>query len=344
MASERRKKLILGGISVLVSLLLAEAALRILDIGDMHRGSPWFAGGNHPRYLFQADPESGYALRPGFRGREIAFTGEFEMPVEISPLGMREHPHTAGPRPSILALGDSMTFGEGVPADRTFASVLERESGTRVYNGGVPGYSTCQMTGHARLLLPRLRPDVVVVTLSPHWDRNRCDNPFLYLEGYIVSQSHLARIHMIGGNLYLGDTRLPGIGSATAWAKHVSYLARLALPPLGNAARALLRKDEEPRPSPALYEPTARALASIRDQARTGFLAVLIESRGRDYEIDRANLEQALKAKGIPYLSLDSVRADWPRLRYPRDQHWNVAGHREVGKILAPIVRARLSR
>ena len=88
----------------------------------------------------------------------------------------------------------------------------------------------------------------------------------------------------------------------------------------------------------------ASALASIRDQARTGFLAVLIESRGRDYEIDRANLEQALKAKGIPYLSLDSVRADWPRLRYPRDQHWNVAGHREVGKILAPLVRARLSR
>lgn len=347
MASERRKKLVLAGISVLVTLLLAEAALRILGIGAIRRGSPWFAGGNHPRFLFQADPVSGYALRPGFRGREVAFTGEFEMPLEISPLGMREHPHTAGPRPSILALGDSMTFGEGVPADRTWAAVLERESGIRVYNGGVPGYSTCQMTGHAGALLPRLRPDFVVVTLSPHWDRNRCDNPFLYLEGYIVSQRHLARIHLIGGNLYLGDTRLPGIGTATAWAKHVSYLARLALPPLGDAARALTREEEEAlQPSPELYEPTVQALASIRDQASQsggGFLAVLIESRGRDYEVDHANLEEALKARGIPYLSLDSVRADWPRLRYPRDQHWNEAGHRAVGKILAPLVRARLS-
>jgi hypothetical protein len=345
MASERRKKIVLAGISVLVTLLFAEAALRILGIGAIRRGSPWFAGGNHPRYLFQADPVSGYTLRPGFRGREIAFTGEFETAVEISPLGMREHPHTAGPHPLILALGDSMTFGEGVPADRTWSAVLERESGIRVYNGGVPGYSTCQMAGHSRALLPRLRPDFVVVILSPQWDRTRCEDPFLYMGGYIVSQSYLARLHLIGGNLYLGETRLPGIGTATAWAKHVSYVARLALPPLGDAARALTRKKEEAsHPSPELYEPTAQALASIRDQAGTSFLAVLVESRGRDYEIDRANLEKALKAKGIPYLSLDSVRADWPRLRYPRDQHWNEAGHRAVGKILAPLVRERLVR
>ena len=347
MASERRKKLVLAGISVLATLLFAEAALRLAGVGAMRRGSPWFAGGNHPRYLFQADPASGYSLRPGFRGKEIAFTGEFEVPVEIGPAGLRAHPHTAPPQPSVLALGDSMTFGEGVPADRTWTAVLERESGVRVYNGGVPGYSTCQMEGHARVLLPRLRPELVFVTFSPQWDRNRCSSPFLYLEGYLVSQRYLERIHVIDGNLYLGETRLPGIGAATAWAKHVSYLARLALPPLGDAARSLTRKNEAFKPTPADYEPTAQALASIRDQARqsgAGFLAVLIESRGRDYETDRANLEKLLKERGIPYLSLDSVKADWPRLRYPLDQHWNEAGHRTVGKLLAPRVRSALQR
>lgn len=345
MASERRKKLLLAGISLLATLLFAEVALRLLGVGAIRRGSPWFAGGNHPRYLFQPDPESGYSLRPGFRGREIAFTGEFEVPVEIGPGGLRVHPHTAAPHPSVLALGDSMTFGEGVPAGRTWTAVLERESGVRVHNGGVPGYSTCQMEGHARLLLPRLRPDFVLVTLSPQWDRNRCESPFLYLEGYIVSQRYLERIHVIGGNLYLGETRLPGIGAATAWAKHYSYLARLALPPLGNLARRLTRKKTTgTRPD---YEPTAQALAAIRDQARqsgAGFLAVLIESRGRDYETDRANLEKLLEARGLPYLSLDSVKIDWPRLRYPLDQHWNEAGHRAVGRLLAPRVRASLQR
>ena len=41
MASERRKKLILTGISILVTLLVAEAALRILGIGAIGRGSPF---------------------------------------------------------------------------------------------------------------------------------------------------------------------------------------------------------------------------------------------------------------------------------------------------------------
>jgi hypothetical protein len=348
MASERRKKILLAGISVLLTLLFAEAALRILGIGAIRQGSPWFAGGNHPRYLFQADPASGYTLRPGLRGREIAFTHEFETDVAIGPAGIRDHPHTAGPRPAVLTLGDSMTFGEGVPADRTWSADLERESGIRVYNGGVPGYSTCQMTGRARALLPRFHPGLVIVALSPEWDRTRCEDPFLYMGGYIVSERYLARLHLIGGNLYLGETRLPGLGTATAWAKHVSYVARLALPPLGNAARALTRRNEPPlRPTPELYEPTAQALAAIRDQARqagAGFLAVLIESRGPDYEIDRANLEKALQAKGLPYLALDRVRADWPQLRYPLDQHWNEAGHRTVARVLAPLVRTRLSR
>jgi len=348
MASERRKKLLLAGMSVLATLLFAEAALRILGIGAIRRGSPWFAGGNHPRFLFQPDPASGYALRPGFRGKEIAFSNEFKVPVAIDPQGVREQTHTAGPRPAVLTLGDSITFGEGVPADRTWSAVLERESGVRVYNGGVPGYSTCQMEGHARILIPRLHPDLVLVTFSPHWDRDRCATPFLYMGGYIVSERYLERLHLIGGNLYLGETRLPGLGAATAWAKHVSYLARLALPPLGDAARRLTRKKPVLlRPSPEDYEPTARALASIREQARqagAGFLAVLIESRGRDYEIDRANLERVLKPRGIPLLSLDDAQADWPRLRYPRDQHWNEAGHRVVGTLLAGPVRARLHR
>ena len=103
----------------------------------------------------------------------------------------------------------------------------------------------------------------VIVTLSPHWDRNRCDNPFLYLDGYIVSQRHLERIHLIGGNLYLGDTRLPGIGAATAWAKHVSYLARLALPPGGEAA-GLDRPDSSAHPAASLTLQSRGSFVGVR--------------------------------------------------------------------------------
>jgi hypothetical protein len=343
----RTKKLLLAGLSVLVTLLFAELALRILGIGAVSRGSPWFAGGNHPRFLFQPDPASGYALRPGFRGREIAFSKEFDVPVAVSERGIREHSHIAGPQPAVLALGDSMTFGEGVTADRTWSAVLEQESRVRVYNGGVPGYSTHQMAGRARRLIPVFQPKLVLVLLSPQWDRNRSANPFFYLGGYIVSESYQERLFLIGDDLYLAETRVPGIGAATAWAKRYSYLARLALPPLGDASRALFGKKAEPlRLSARDYEPTAQTLIAIREEARkagAGFLAILIESRSRGQEIDQLNLGMVLP-RNMPSVALDSFlpEADWRRLRYPQDQHWNEDGHRTVGTALVPVVRALL--
>lgn len=352
MASERRKKLILVTVSMLLTLLFAEAALRILGIGRIDRGSPWFAGGNHPRFLFQPDPASGYTLRPGFQGREVAPGHEFDIAAAVDAEGLRDHPHSAAPRPAVLALGDSMTFGEGVPVDRTWTATLERESGIRVYNGGVPGYSTEQMAGRASRLIPRFQPDLVLVTFSPQWDRHRCAEPFTYLDGYIVARGYLARLHPIDGNLYLGEVRWPGVGAATAYAKRYSHLARIALPALGDRARALAGSEKQERqesPGPADYEPTARALAGIRgqaDRAGAGFLAILIESdRSRLHAAETATLAKILRARGIPFVvlrDLVTVR-DWRPLRYPRDQHWNEAGHLAAGKALAPVVAQRLA-
>ncbi len=352
MASERRKKIVLVTLSVLVTLLFAEAALRILGIGRIDRGSPWFAGGNHPRFLFQPDPASGYTLRPGFQGREVAPGNEFDIAAVIDAGGLRDHPHTAGSRPAVLALGDSMTFGEGVPVDRTWSATLEQESGIRVYNAGVPGYSTRQMTGRAARLIPRLKPDLVLATFSPQWDRHRCAAPFTYLDGYIVAQGYLERLHPIGGNLYLGEVRWPVVGAATAYAKRYSHLARIALPAIGDRARALAGsgQDEEEPPGPEAYEPTARSLADIRGQAgRAGakFLAVLIESdRSKVHAAETATLAKFLRGRGIPFVvmrDLVGVR-DWRPLRYPLDQHWNEAGHLAAGKALAPVVTKSLRR
>ena len=78
-----RKKLALSAFSILITLLFAEIALRILGIGATGRGSDWFAGGNHPRFLFQPDPESGYTLRPGFHGEEVSRGREFKVPGAI---------------------------------------------------------------------------------------------------------------------------------------------------------------------------------------------------------------------------------------------------------------------
>jgi len=341
-----KKKLALSAFSVLITLLFVEAALRLLGIGAVGRGSTWFAGGNHPRFLFQPDPQNGYTLRPGFRGREIAPGNEFDVPDVVDARGLRDHPHSAPPFPAVLAVGDSMTFGEGVPADRTYSAVLERESGVRVYNAGVPGYGSGQMLVRLRRLIPGLRPAAVLMTLSPLWDRQRCATPFVYKDGYIVAQGYAGRLVLLDGNLYLKETRLPVVGSATAYAERYSALMRLALPALANGARAVLRRSQpKPIPSPADYEPTVRNLDAARrlaEGAGARFVAVLLDDWDKDFRRDRSAVQQRLRALGIAYIAANDLLpdADWPRLRYARDGHWNAAGHEAVGKALAPRVSA----
>jgi len=345
-----KKKLVLSAFSILITLLFAEAALRLLGIGAAGRGSTWFAGGNHPRFLFQPDPESGYTLRPGFRGREIAPGNEFDVPSAIDARGLRDHPHGAPSSPTVLTVGDSMTFGEGVPVDRTFSAVLERQSGVRVYNAGVPGYGSGQMLVRLRRLIPELRPTVVLVTLSPLWDRQRCATPFVYKDGYIVARGYVDRLVLLDGNLYLKETRLPVLGPATAYAERYSVLMRIALPSLANGARAVLRRSKPKQtPTPADYEPTVRNLDAARHLAESSgarFMTVLLDDWDKDFRRDRLAVQQRLRALGIPYVAANDLLpgADWPRLRFARDGHWTAVGHEAVGKALAPRVSAMAKR
>src|SRR5436305_1923634 len=305
-----RKKLLLSAVSILITLLAAEAALRILGVGAIGRGSPWFAGGNHQRFLVQPDPVNGYTLRSEFHGHEISLGGEFNVPVAIDAEGLRVQPHPAPFRPCILIVGDSMTFGEGVPEDGTYPARLERRLGVRVYNAGVPGYSSAQMLGRLRRYLPALQPELVVMTLSPLWDRQRLAAPFAYKDGYIVGQAYVDRLVLLDGNLYLRETRLPVLGTATAYAERYSNLARLALPALAGAARKVFL---HPQPSPAGpgdVEPTARNLQAARqlaDLSGARFLALLVDDRGADFRRDRERLQARLQALGIPYLAADDL-------------------------------------
>jgi hypothetical protein len=342
-----RKKLLLSAVSLLFTLLLAEGALRLLGVGTNQRGSSWFAGGNHPRFLFQADPMSGYSLRPGFQGRQIARSREFDVAVAVDSEGLRAEPHPAPPSPRVLAVGDSITFGEGIPADATWTAVLERTAGARVDNAGVPGYGSPQMLGRLRRYLPALQPRVVLMTLSPLWDRQRCAIPFVYKDGFIVGRDYADRLVLIDGNLYLRETRLPVVGSATAYAERYSVVMRLLLPALARAGHALLNRTPE-RPSvPADVEPTARNLQEARQLAESfgaRFLAVLVDDRGPEFHHDREMLQARLRELGVPFLATDDLlpAARWERLRFPVDTHWNPAGNQTVGKALAPVVRRLL--
>jgi lysophospholipase L1-like esterase len=119
-----------------------------------------------PQPLHQPDPELGWVMRPSQRSFTIG------QPVRTNRMGFRS-PEIQPAKPPgtfrVLCLGDSQTFGNGVPQDRTFPRRLEgllRDEGldgAQVINAGVQAYDTEQEVRLLERLAPRLDPDVVVL-------------------------------------------------------------------------------------------------------------------------------------------------------------------------------------
>lgn len=146
--------------SLVVALLLAEAAVRLLG-----REKVALHG------LFADDPVVGVTLTPGFSGSMR--TSEFEYRVAINDLGMRDGSVAAKPPgvSRVLVIGDSFVHGVGVDLEDSLPKALERRLAAALgpgrpveaYNGGVPGYSPFQELHLLRRLAPAVEPDLVVL-------------------------------------------------------------------------------------------------------------------------------------------------------------------------------------
>jgi lysophospholipase L1-like esterase len=117
-------------------------------------------------YVATDDPHLPYVLRPGL---DTTLRG---IPTRINELGLRGPAVARSPAPGvhrILALGDSATFGAGLPVEEAFPAVLERElrarsgAGWEVLNTGVEGYNTEAELAYLRTRGLALHPETVVV-------------------------------------------------------------------------------------------------------------------------------------------------------------------------------------
>jgi hypothetical protein len=161
-------KLALSVCALFASLTAAEAVLRWVYPLPLYGIFP-----DDPQWGPWSDVVDGRVVpRPGFKGefRHPEFNGSR---VEINALGLRdgldEETSPAPGEASVLAVGDSFTFGTGVALSESFHELLEVRAAEitskplRVYGGGVPGYGTT--FEHLRLieLLPKTKPDVVIL-------------------------------------------------------------------------------------------------------------------------------------------------------------------------------------
>ena len=148
------------GVALAIFFVAGEALSRAFDLVDRL---------NHfPRRLFMAtdDVRLPYVMRPGIETEVRGFH------VRVNALGLRG-PDVA-PVPTsgvhrVLALGDSVTFGEGLPVEQAYPALLEAELDRlepgrwEVVNAGVEGYNTAAELAYLERHGLALGPEAVVV-------------------------------------------------------------------------------------------------------------------------------------------------------------------------------------
>ena len=173
-ASRRPREIFFALVAATSSLVLLgvslEVILRVVGVDTPVRRH--FSPG-----IYQSDDELGWALAPDYVGAHLEYDGP--VPVTTSRLGDRgwRGPAWRGARrvaqQRVLALGDSWTFGRGVPDDATYPVLLEaslRADGhdVAVFNAGVPGYDTVQEALVFEQLAQAVRPTLVIVGWLPN--------------------------------------------------------------------------------------------------------------------------------------------------------------------------------
>ena len=157
-AHRRFSNLILFSGSLIICFLVLEAGARILYPSD--------------QLEYIADDEVLWLFKPSQTGW-VEMRGEnTQSPlVTLNDWGFRgENFVQESDRITILALGDSYTFGAGVADNETFCAQMESMSDyeIRVFNAGVPGWGVFQEQIILQRLINKLTPDYVLVTVPEH--------------------------------------------------------------------------------------------------------------------------------------------------------------------------------
>jgi lysophospholipase L1-like esterase len=181
LVSSRRKvwfRLIAVVLVVLVVWVIPEVVVRIANPRMESFRAIAFGGDPNSEVLFMKDWRRHWKLRPEV---DTNFLG---VKVQTDRHGFRGESPVPGRR-TVLCLGDSTAFGWRVgPADPFPAKLLTRLNdgvptggAWNVINAGVPGYSSFQVRLLAEELVPRWKPEVIVLCVGNNeaWPVERSD-------------------------------------------------------------------------------------------------------------------------------------------------------------------------
>ena len=319
--------LALALLSLAATLGAAEAARRMRKGAGLSHPDPAHAvrliGETYPASY---DATLGYAPTPG---AHVVLAGA---PVAIDARGLRENGNETPPeQPSVLAVGDSFTFGDEVDDRSTWPSALERQLGQRVWNGGVFGYGLDQIALRAEQLAPALAPSVLVVSMIPD-DVARCEDSYRF--------AHKPWFELEGQQLALRNVPVPrpeapppGDSRLRRLLSH-SFLADLVLrriDPLGWPLRGSVRVQ---RDGGAVAAALVDRLADTASQRGMRLLLVAgwhpaarsdlldpVRERARARHIELLELEPLLTRE------IETHSGDWSGLFHVAVRYGGQAGH-----------------
>jgi len=147
-------------------LILASVAITLVAVDVLLHFTPLKWRYMYPLNVsgeyFRFDPVLGFDITPNFATTTHAFAN-LTYPVWSNSLGCYDYPFD-GQSPYIYLAGDSFAWGY-TPLDEKFGKVIERSTGTRTLNCGVPDYGTRQEVIKAQRVIESLphSPQLIVV-------------------------------------------------------------------------------------------------------------------------------------------------------------------------------------
>ena len=229
-------------------------------------------------------------------------------------------------------VGDSITFGEGVPnTEDTFPQVLEdtlnqsQHRQVKVFNFGASAYSLQQMVATLSHRMVDIQPDLVVLAIGPPVF-NLVRTPTIDTTGYLIDQSVYS--------LPVPETVFHYLRKV-----HLMYVLRdIAKLWFFQPRRIDSLVSEGDIPESYEYVPQFR---DISEKLGIHYVVVLLP---RLEENPWGPLPDRLKQDGITHLNLSALRLEFTRDQYMAsrfDSHASPAVHRRIGESLAEYVECQ---
>lgn len=292
------------------------------------------------------DSALGYKLIPNISRN--AFTSEFDVIYKTNSMGLREKEIENTDKFKILFLGDSMTFGVGVPYGSRFSDLIEKEiNSVYTINAGVPGYGIHQMYIWLKYYGIRLKPDLVICSIIPASLERVVYKKLERAPHVVIKQKQANEFPESNGSRFIkiADSLLLKTSYFYAWTKEKVRILLLKSTLRERDKRVWKEMEGDGRPTREQVEMVKQEsfkafhdFKKILESAQVKFLVANISLDSISW------LENFFAEQNIEYLDLSTHLRNAPHIRFEINPHFNAAGHRLIANLLEEYILEHYKR